>query len=147
MTSVQNTLPKWARPKVSAFLNDHRSPIRDGKRAPLSSHDNEVYTQIIHSEADRYIAQDNSEQDRDKRVGHVEISVLGTELTERYSFRKTSNSVELAYSFADGHQALYLRADENGADMVDVQKNGYHHDLAVHVDQKDPSQGFVITAG
>lgn len=142
--SITSILPQWAKPKVERFMADGTSPLAGAEKQPVSAQEGEIRDSIIRSEADRLIKADNGPDDLDKRDGFVQKQVFNTSLTEDYQYTKEGDNVELAYTFGEGHQALYLKSDANSAVMVDMLQSGHAHNIAVSVDKQNPANSFLF---
>lgn len=141
---ITNILPSWARPKVENFLKDRTSPMDGAEKQSVSARDGAIHESIIHQITDELIRDDNGPKDLDPRVGFVQKSVFNTKLTEDYQYRQEGDSVELAYTFGEGHHARYLKSDKDSAIMVDLLQSGHAHNLAVAVDKHNPANSVLF---
>lgn len=142
MNAIRSALPAWARPKVERFQTDRSSPIEGGRPSSVSATEGKAHRAVIERTAAELIAADNNESDQDPRPGFVSTDLMGTGMPIEYRFEQEGDSLELAYSFAEGHLALYMKTDPNSSLMVDLTHNGGEHDLAVFVDHRDPSNSI-----
>lgn len=142
--NITSILPPWARPKVESFLNDRTSPMAGAQQQPVSARDGAIHDSIVLSIANELIGDDNGPKDLDPRNGYVQKRVFNTDLTEDYQYRKEGESVELAYTFGEGHHARYLKSDKDFAVMVDLLQSGHAHNLAVAVDKHNPANSVLF---
>lgn len=127
-------------------MEERLSPIPGAEAKPISREDGQAHDAVVQQMTDEYVLADNSEDDLDRRLGHIERRVLGSELTEKISYLDTPSQREVAYNFAEGHRALYLYSTADESITVDLVQNGYNHDLAVFVDKRNASRSLLYSA-
>lgn len=146
MSNIKGGLPSWARTRIEGFIHQKSDPIGSGHAAPVSLNEGKAHRAVIDQTAAELIAYDNGDDDKDRRPGYVSTELQGTGMPIEYRFEQDGDRVELAYSFAEGHLALYLCSDQEKSVMVDMTSSGGEHDLAVFIDHGDPSGSVLYTA-